>query len=383
MKKLVHDKRMVILLILATTVTVIMVLLEYKYEVGLNSNIVGKLQDKYAVLYRISVLNMEDIEVSGDGMYDIEENTSSDDKYRTLELPSMDGNIILKDYFNLVLDDSLDWVNPDIYLKYSEIPLEELASGRYPTVDEIENGEHLIVMGKAWLPFVTMKDDKMYIGIDNENYKVVGIFEDNTQGAGDERIYMFFDSMSDKQKKDIVAQMGMWCELVYKSQIKTGKEKRLLDNWLKKTLPETNWDILDTVDEEAASIDEITEMIFEISKYIAMFIYTFGVVSCFSVSKIWAKRRTKELMIRMALGESKVMLGLDFCFKLLVVQMAGTLIAFGVMYISAILGDTYICFTGIDIKGLVMQLILIFTITAIIPFFHLKYLSPAQGLQKW
>lgn len=380
MKKLIHDKLMAALLILATAVTVIMVLMEYRYEAGLNADTENKSNHDYAVSYWIYVINLETI---GEEDYGLE-NLETGEMYKNFDIPNVEGNIIFKDYSNLTFDNSFDSTCADIYIRYSETPLEELESGRYPTIKEIENGDKLIVIGRAWLPFVTKNGDEMYIGINGENYKVTGVLEDNILGEEDKRIYMFFNSMSKKGKNNVIETMHFVpCDIVYRSRIETEGTDVILDKWLKDELPETDWAIQEVQKEEDNQVAGITEMILEINKYMAMLIYAFGVVSCFFVARIWSKRRTKELMIRMALGESKSRLGRSFCLNLVVIQMIGTITAFVIISITVALENISFRFWTINMKGLLIQVILIFVITVIMPLVQLRSLSPAQGLQKW
>ncbi len=138
MKKLIHDRLMVALLILATLVTVIMVFLEYRYEAGLNADIDDKKNDEYGTVCVTHSAFIEDV-ITG-SLDDIDRQ----EVYNNFSIPPLEGNLIYMDYRVFLFDNSFDGVCADIYMKYSEQPLEELASGRYPTVEEIEKNVGLL-----------------------------------------------------------------------------------------------------------------------------------------------------------------------------------------------------------------------------------------------
>jgi len=376
-KKLIHDKLMAALLILATMVTVIMVFLGYRYEAGLNADIEDEKNEEYGTVCVTYSAYIEDvITISSE---DVDRQAA----YNNFSIPPIEGNLIYMDYCNFRFDNSFDVACADIYMQYSEQPLEELASGRYPTVAEIENGEKLIVIGKAWLPFVTYAGEDMYIGINSRNYKVTGIFEGDILGEDDGRIYMFYNSLDEEEKMDMIAFMH-WgnCGFLYRSKAVTEGVDVVLDSWLRQLFPDKSSSVLNAQEEEEGGVPGVTEMIYEISKYMAVLIYVFGIISCFSVARIWAKRRTSELMVRMAFGESKLRMGIGFCLKLAAVQLFGVMLAGGIMLTVFYLEHIPLSIFLSNINGLFIQIVLAFAATAVLPLIRLKRLNPAQGLQK-
>lgn len=381
MKKLVHDKLMTALLILATMVTVIMALIAQRYEVILRTSMGDQTAGMYAQSYWITIRNKD---IGDDGVLEWEGDVTKQ-YYDVPALPPVKGNLIYERYTGSTLADSFDTAFADVYLKYSEPPMEALKSGRYPTAEEFARGDKLVVIGDGLLPFTAQKDDRLYIELEQTAYEVIGILNDVTGSGDDERMYMFFPSMSEDMQQYILEDMHMGiARLIYRSSEAAEDTEALLDAWHKAELPETEMTIALSAEEEAEPVlGDVSTMLYELSGKMVMLVYVFGVVSCFSVARIWAKRRTKEMMIRMAFGETKGRIGIGFCLNLLYIQAAGTLIAFAAMLIADILGSAGFVFANMDYKNIGMQLLLIFLITAIVPLLDITKLSPAQGLKKW
>ena len=381
MKKLVHDKLMTALLVLATMVTVIMVLLAQRYEVILEASMGDRTAEEYAQSYWITIRNKD---MDDHGVLELEGEDTVTKQYDVPKLPPVEGNIIYERYVSTFAD-SFDSAIADVYLKYLEPPLEALESGRYPTAEEFERGDKLVVIGDGLLPFTTQHDDRLYIGLEQEVYEVIGILEDVAGSGDDERMYMFFPSMGEKMQQYILEDMhaGL-ARLIYQSNTEAEDVESLLDAWIGEEFPETKWEIsASAADEEETILGDVSAMLYELSRQMVMLVYAFGMVSCFSVARIWAKRRTKEMMIRMAFGEAKVRIGVNFCLNLLCIQAAGTVMAFAAMLIAGISGSTGFLFANMNYRSIGIQTLLIFLITAIVPLMSIRQLSPAQGLQKW
>ncbi|MDE5966444.1 MAG: ABC transporter permease [Lachnospiraceae bacterium] len=380
MKKLVHDKLMTALLVLATMVTVIMVLIAQRYEIILKASMSDQTAEEYAQSYWITIMYMEENDGDTDGADDIVTK-----QYDAPELPAVKGNIIYERYTGSTFADSFDTAIAEVYLKYSEPPLEALESGRYPTAEEFERGDKLVVIGEGLLPFTTQHDDRLYMEFEQEAYEVIGILQDATGSGDDERMYMFFPSMGEKMQQYILEDMHTGiARLIYRSNTEAEDTETLLDAWIGEEFPETKWEIAaSAADEEETILGDVSAMLYELSRQMVMLVYAFGVVSCFSVARIWAKRRTKEMMIRMAFGEAKGRIGIGFCLNLLCIQAAGTVMAFAAMFIAGISGSAGFLFANMNYRSIGIQTLLIFLITAIVPLTSIRQLSPAQGLWKW
>lgn len=376
MRKLIHDRLMTSLLVLATMVTVIMVLIAQRYELILKTSADVGMPEEYAQSFLITGMDEVVAEEEGDAI--------GIAQYAAPAIPSIAGNIVYQDCTGSTFDDSFDTVIADVYLKYSELPLAELQSGRYPTTEEFQRGDKLIVIGNGLLPFTRQRDDVLYIGIDNEEYQVIGVFADAVGSDDDERLFMFFPSMGEEAQQELLETLHTGvARLVYESSSEVDAAESILDAWLRAEFPETEWEITTVADAEDTVLGDVSKMVYELSRYMVMLVYAFGVISCFSVARIWAKRRAKEMMIRMAFGESKSRIGMGFCFNLLCIQALGTVMAFAVMLAVGSFGSRGVLLTNMKYGNIVVQVLLIFLITAIVPLAGVRRLSPAQGLQKW
>lgn len=382
MKKLVHDKLMTALLVLATMVTVLMVLIAQRYEVILAASMCDPAEEEYAQSYWITIRNKD---MDDHGVLELEGEETVTKQYDAPALPSVIGNIIFERYTGSTFADSYDTAFAEVYLKYSEPPLEALESGRYPTAEEFERGDKLVVIGDGLLPFTTQHDDGLYIVLEQEAYEVIGILTDTIGSGDDERMYMFFPSMSEKTQQYILEDMHMLgASLIYRSNTQAEDTETLLDAWIGEEFPETKWKIAaSAADEEETILGDVSAMLYELGRQMVMLVYAFGVVSCFSVARIWAKRRTKEMMIRMAFGETKGRIGISFCLHLLCIQLIGAALAFAAMFTVGISGSREFLLANMSYQNIAKQLLLIFLITAIVPLAGISKLSPAQGMRKW
>lgn len=374
MRKLVHDKLMTALLVLATMVTVIMVLISQRYKAVLETS--ADSQTAYAQSYWMTLSSAET---------DEEVRDAETKQYAVPALPPVSGNIIYERYTGSYFGDSFDSSLADVYLKYSEPPLEKLESGRYPTAEEFERGDKQVVIGDGLLPFAEKRDGRLYMEIGQEEYEVIGVLRDATGSGDDERMYMFFPSMNEKMQQYLLEQMHLGVvHLIYHSNTAADDAEALLDAWIGEEFPETEREISASAAEEAQPVlGDVSTMLYELSRQMMLLVYAFGLVSCFSVARMWAKRRTKEMMVRVAFGEPKRRIGLGFCLNLLCIQVVGIAMAFAVMLIAGIIRGSGFLFTNMNYGSIAIQLLLVFVITAIVPLAGIQKISPAQGLRKW
>ncbi len=293
------------------------------------------------------------------------------------------GNVILKDFYYQVGDGNY-YAPLAIVIQQNEPLVEELQKGRYPTETEISHGRRCVVIGSGLLRQVKKNGKEQVLSIDGIEYDVIGILKDVTGNKMDDRVIVFYDSLSKRTRNKMEKKLAesLYLDVLYGSNQGTLEEMQTLVNWLYRIAGEKYVSQAEGQSEEMNYAYEAAYMMREYNRYTLYVMFGFCMCACFIVSSVWAKRRRREMVVRKALGST--------FFGVIGVLLKDLVIMIGIsMAVDAVLlalqmvvsGDNWVhqvYFTE-NIRY-IMAGIGIMVVTAMIqPLFVVAAISPAQG----
>lgn len=304
-------------------------------------------------------------------------------RLRVKDLKVDTGNVILKDFYYQVGDGNY-YAPLTIVIRHNEPLVEELQKGRYPTETEITHGRNCVVIGSGLLRQVKKSGKEQVLSIDGTEYDVIGILEDATGNKMDDRVIVFYDSLSkrtrDKMEKRLAE--GLYLDVLYGSNQGSLEEMQTLVSWLYRIAGEKYVSLAQDQSEEMNYAYEAAYMMREYNRYTLYVMFGFCMCACFIVSSVWAKRRRREMVVRKALGST--FLGVTgVLLKDLVIMIGISLAADAVLLALQMLvtGNSWVHQAYfIENMQYIMAAIGIMIVTAMIqPLFVVAAISPAQG----
>lgn len=313
-----------------------------------------------------------------------EEHTENEEtiinKLRVNNLNINKGNVILFDHYTVGSGNYYTGVN--IVLQYNELLSEELQKGRYPTETEIQHQRRCVVIGEGLVRHVKKKKKSEVISIDGIDYEVLGILKDITGNKMDDRMIVFYNSLSKQTQKNIDDRIRENKNFIIKYGTNHGQleDVQILEEWIYNIADKQYISLLEE-EEDDYSFRVATEMRIY-NQYTLNLMFVFCLCSCFIVSSTWIKRRRKELVVRKALGSGFVKV-MSVLLKDIAV-MIGLSIMVDIILLSLqilITGNNWIrqaYFWG-NIKNIMIAVGMVLVVALIRPLYIVATISPAEG----
>lgn len=196
-------------------------------------------------------------------------------------------------------EDSVCLINAYIFMP-KEFPY-MIAEGSLPTMQQMDDGLPVIILGKGLKNKVHKKDGGDYYRVCGEDYRVAAYISSEESHSLDSARILFYDCLGSRAKEDIdyfAQTMGL--RLFFGSDVTDifeyyqGKEKLLKDKVISIHSSKEIWNDNFTFDVSLVSYQ----------KY-AYLLYLFSVFLCIIIIELWLVQRKKEFAIRRAIGYSK------------------------------------------------------------------------------
>lgn len=273
-----------------------------------------------------------------------------------------------------------------IILKQNEALVQELSEGRMPTERELLRAGKYVLIGCGIKEYTEKKDGERYLKIDGEDYLVLGVLKDNSGNRTDDRVYVWYDSLSESTREQLERSASsvrrVYLKIQYGGQAPSERDKEAVRSWISRMVDGREVEELLPDETEYDMTEAFTED-FQFYLHIAMLVFCSFI--CIMVSTIWIKRRQRELVIRMALGSSYTrVLGrllLDLLWILLPACLTDGVIAALQMVVSGE-GFLYMEMLSGDFLSIILAGMILIACTVAYPLCRLPFISLAQELKR-
>ena len=220
-------------------------------------------------------------------------------EYLTEYLDKIDkGNVYLTK--SVHIDNQKDGRMAYVLMEDNEPLLFNFKEGSYDKQSEHENA---IIIGESLEEYVKMENGTRYLELDNEQYNVVGILNNDMSAGIDTSIYIFWDTLTYEIKEQWKLQSFARDEIYFESNV---SNIPFFEQLSEEALA---YDIeLEILSDTAKNNDYRNDWYKGINKALLSFAMCFSMLTCFSVSYLWLLSRKQELAIRVAHGYSSIQL---------------------------------------------------------------------------
>lgn len=319
----------------------------------------------------------------------VEEETEPREKDFFGNIPCNYSNIILSGIVISVRGTS-QYQSLQICLKENETPKYQLEYGKYN-----DNPGH-VVIEKSLLKWTEEREDGTYICIENEWYKVTGVYARSIleEQLGERPLILISYTAMSKSLKEMVYQWvsgtgsGAGYELCLESNQNKERVEKDVENL--QTFIHTWLNENETLEKTELSESEMTaqnnmENYQKMSQNITAALLGFSLLNCVIIIRLWIQRRRKEFVIRKTFGEGNGRILLHVAAELAKLTLSASFIVW-------ILEYGYYKMSGMAfMQGMPMLynfarlfLIMVFfmILLLIIPIINIIRLQPAEGMRE-
>ena len=264
-------------------------------------------EEGYGSSISFTVNTTEEEKTRTDREWEAYENICFQKAYDMLEILTEQKETTYINGLYLPIGPSSEYQYTNVVLAYGEEWYRTMWEGRYPSEQELLQGEKVAVISESAKQYVENINGCEVIKVNGENYQVWGIF-DNYRASGYDMEITIFYTLPQYMERDIVLQR-VTDFLIYgwPITITTGKNSSSIEKEAAVLIEE-----LERVDGFCIQVTEATDdMVSEIAKAygaikgIVLFIlFLFSMLNCQQITKLWVLRKKKDLVILKAYGYS-------------------------------------------------------------------------------
>lgn len=212
-------------------------------------------------------------------------------------------NLIIKKKFSVAIAELGKACLCEIILKDNEPLKYPLLSGRLPGTEKSNE----IAVGKNKVKIAIKQGDDLFLTIEGEKYKIVGIIGSEVSDYWDDKLVLHMDSMGDNVRKALTKQVSYTIELCSDSDIGEKIYSTVYGN-IKSYDGDSSIEAV-KVNSDKDSVLEQT--LAKENLKINMIAYCFCILNCMVVSEFWILQRRKEYAIKKLLGMGDMRLVTD------------------------------------------------------------------------
>lgn len=328
-----------------------------------------------------AIKQLEKEHYTTDSVY-LYDSTASDEATQKLNFQRLDitkGNVII--VFNTVVGNGYSIAPIHLVSVMNEPLAEEVEEGRFPTENEIEHGRKCVVIGEGLKRLTEETQAGEVLRIDGITYDVLGTLKDITGDGTDNRVIVFPNCFAEALINGLDGSYSYFVE--YGSNVESELQTDQLLAWLHRFIPDSK--IKESMDGQIDSMDDMKTMAQLLRQYIKFVLYglfAFCMIGCLIISKIWIRRRRKEIIIRKALGSGMTAIVIVLLRDLSIMMGMALLMSFAAILLQSLISgelwirEEYMCHSLLCLFCAVLFTILL---TFIRPFYTASKLSPAEG----
>lgn len=274
---------------------------------------------------------------------------------------------------------------PVYMVAVSNEPLaEELKEGRFPTDNEIENGQNCVVIGEGLKRLTEETKEGVTLKIDGVSYDVTGTLKDTTGDGMDNRVLVFQNCLATASVKDFDGSHSYFVK--YGSNVEEELQTDGLLEWMHGFLPDSK--IEASVEDEIRTMDGtkmLVSIVYQYTQFVMYGLFTLCMIGCLIVSSIWIKRRKKEIMVRKALGSSVINIAGVLLRDLIIMLGIAVVLCFMFLLLQSLYSkENWFCDEYIfhNLGYLIVSILLMVSCSLIRPIYMVYKISPVEGTRE-
>lgn len=254
-----------------------------------------------------------------------------------------------------------------------------LVKGRYYTIDEVLNGEKVILIGKSMMTLTEKIDNKEYLSIAGEKYEVIGVVGyKNNKSSWDNRVFIPAKSLPSIIKNKINGSNFTFA--IYNENNVINEELIFIKNILKDAFPTTNIDVLGELKIENNIENLITSM--DILFLIAFLVYAVSLINTINIISYWAIERKYEIGVKKVLGHTTKQIGKEIFNEILTLNILSFIIALIIQLILKFTIDNIFGYTlNIYITNIIIGVIGIYLTSLIASIYPITKALKVQPIE--
>lgn len=280
------------------------------------------------------------------------------------------GNLIIEGHI-VFIGNSLRGVYSDIIVSLEDKLDKKIVNGRMPTEDELKNKENVVLISTEIQEFVDVVDGIDTILIDNETYKVVGVFKTNDITEGRADIIMFMDTFSDEYIEEICDNYQVY-EICFGGNITEEDYDALIEKIINAG---------QIVEEDYDDETQENKNREKFNNRFMIILFCFSMINCMVITNVWINSRFRELLIRKTMGYSMIQIVKLVITDLFKYSIVSVIIAAIVQFLTnniLIKNSVAMEYTLDNLLYLVLAIIVIIMTSIIIPMIKLGKILPSK-----
>ncbi len=258
-----------------------------------------------------------------------------------------------------------------------------LAEGRYYTVEEIERGEKVVLIGRNYEKHIYIENGIEYIDIENERYEVLGIV--GTRGhtsLWDARLFMPCTALPEKIQKQCENNGGLGFIVYSNTEESLQQDVEIIQSNTKQLYTDGEVSYAGEIESKIG----IGAVASDVIVAVAILGYMATMVYAVNIMVFWIEKRKKEIAVRKAVGYKD-----RHIIKLLLAEMIGVS---GISFVLALLCQSVLkkfmdTIAGYNLKIYMSNVIvgvivicLTAVITSALPVWKTLMVNPIEALKK-
>lgn len=203
-------------------------------------------------------------------------------------------NLIIKKKFSVAIAELGKAYLCEVILKDNESLKYPLLNGRLPGKEKSNE----VAVGKNKANIAIKQGDDLFLTIEGEEYKIVGIIGSEVSDYWDDKMVLHIDSMGDSVKKALTKQVSYTVELCSDSDIEEKIYSTVYGN-IKSYDGDSSIEAI-KVNSDNGSVLEQT--LAKENLEVNIIAYCFCILNCMVISEFWILQRRKEYAIKKLLG---------------------------------------------------------------------------------
>jgi hypothetical protein len=193
----------------------------------------------------------------------------------------------------------------DIVFSYKDQWYRELANGRYPTDEEIRDGERVALIGESIQDYEEVIDGVPYIYLFDEYYKVIGVYANYEMTGDDESVAIFCASTSSGVPESVYKDIEDAAFGVSMTVVIGGNTDDISEDKAKLQSNIENYENLAFINEGSFKESSVDAAIYTtIRSVILLVLYSLCLIECFALIKLLLSKRKKDITIMKIYGMS-------------------------------------------------------------------------------
>ncbi len=222
-------------------------------------------------------------------------------------------NLIIKKKFSVAIAELGKACLCEVILKDNESLKYPLLSGRLPGTKK--NNE--IAVGKNKAKIAIKQGDDLFLTIEGEKYKIVGIIGSEVSDYWDDKLVLHMDSIGDNVKKALTKQVSYSVELCSDSDIEEKTYSTVYGN-----IKSYDGDsVIEAVKINSDNDSVLEQTLAKENLKINVIAYCFCILNCMVVSEFWILQRRKEYAIKKLLGMGDMRLIIDMMREIIEISL--------------------------------------------------------------